>query len=143
VTADMPAEVRDLIESGPLTYLSTTKADGGPHVTAIWIGLDGDTIVSTHMRFNAKLRNIQRDPRVVLTFAPPQQLGDWMGPHAVIYATATIGELGPTGPLLTRLAQAYVGPDAVYPDESQTGYIVRYSIDRIAGVGPWADAVAP
>jgi PPOX class probable F420-dependent enzyme len=138
VTADLPDELRDLIESGPLTYLSTTKADGSPHVTGIWIGLDGGTIVSTHMRFNAKLRNIQRDPRVVLSFAPPQQVGDWMSPHVVIYATATIGELGPTAPLLTRLAQAYVGPDAVYPDESQTGYIVRYSIDRIAGVGPWA-----
>ena len=57
--------LRDLIESGPLTYVSTTNADGSPHVTAIWIGLDDDTILSTHMRFNAKLRNMRRDPRVV------------------------------------------------------------------------------
>ena len=45
--------------------------------------------------------------------------------------------LGLTGPLLTRLAKAYVGRDAEYPNQSQTGYIVRYSIDRIGGVGPW------
>jgi hypothetical protein len=90
------------------------------------------------MRYNAKLRNMQRDPRVVLSFAPPQQPGDWMSPHAIIHATATIGTLGLTGPLLTRLAKAYVGHDAEYPDQSQTGYIVRYSIDRIGGVGPWA-----
>ena len=106
-------------------------------MTAIWIGLDGGTLISTHMRFNQKLRNMQRDPRVVLSFAPPLQLGDWMSPHAIIYATASIGLLGPTGPLLTRLAKAYVGPEAEYPDASQTGYIVRYSIERIGGVGPW------
>jgi PPOX class probable F420-dependent enzyme len=138
VTAPLPQELRDLVESGPLTYVSTINADGSPHVTAIWIGLDGDNIISTHMRYNAKLRNMQRDPRVVLSFAPPQQPHDWMSPHAIIQATATIGPLGPTGPLLTRLARAYVGQDAEYPDQSQTGYIVRYSIDRIGGVGPWA-----
>jgi PPOX class probable F420-dependent enzyme len=138
MTAALPEALRDLIESGPLAYVSTTNADGSPHVTAIWIGLDDDTPISTHMRFNAKLRNMQRDPRVVLAFAPPEQPGDWMSAHAVIHATATIGPLGPTGPVLTRLAKAYIGPDAEYPDETQTGYIVRYAIDRIGGIGPWA-----
>jgi PPOX class probable F420-dependent enzyme len=140
MTAALPDELRDLIESGPLTYVSTTNADGGPHVTAIWIGFDDGALVSTHMRFNVKLRNMQRDPRVVLALAPPQQPGDWMSPHAIIHATATIGPLGPTGPLLTRLARAYVGPDVEYPDQTQTGYIVRYAIDRIGGIGPWASA---
>jgi PPOX class probable F420-dependent enzyme len=137
MTAALPGELRELIESGPLTYVSTVNADGSPHVTAIWIGFDGDDLISTHMRYNAKLRNMGRDPRVVLSFAWPQRLGDWMSPHAIIHAHATIGPLGLTGPLLTRLAKAYVGPDAEYPDQSQTGYIVRYSIDRIGGVGPW------
>ena len=138
MTVALPESLRDLIESGPLTYVGTTNADGSPHVTAIWIGLDGDTIISTHMRFNAKLRNIQRDPRVVLAFAPPQEPGDWVSPYAVIHATATIDPLAPTGALLSRLAKAYVGSDAEFPDESQTGFTVRYSIDRIGGIGPWA-----
>jgi PPOX class probable F420-dependent enzyme len=138
MTAELPGELRDLVESGPLTYVSTINADGSTQVTAIWIGLDGDGLLSTHMRFNAKLRNMRRDPRAVLSFAPPQRTGDWMSPHAIIDATATIGPLERTGPLLTRLAKAYVGHHAEYPDESQTGYIVRYSIDRIGGVGPWA-----
>jgi PPOX class probable F420-dependent enzyme len=133
----MPEALRDLVESGPLTYVSTTNADGSPQVTAIWIGLDGNTLVSTHMRYNLKLRNMERDPRVVLSFAPPQRPGDWMSPHAVLYATATIGPLGPTGALLSRLAKVYVGENAEYPDQFQNGYIVRYSIDRICGVGPW------
>ena len=139
MNTELSEELRELVESGPLTYIATINADGSPQVTAIWIGLDGGGLLSTHMRFNAKLRNMQRDSRVVLSFAPPQRAGDWMSPHAIIQATATVGPLGPTGPLLTRLAKAYVGQDAEYPDQSQTGYIVRYSIDRIGGVGPWAD----
>jgi PPOX class probable F420-dependent enzyme len=138
VTVGVPEELRALVESGPLTYVTTLNADGSPQVTAIWIGFDGDDLISTHMRYNAKLRNMQRDPRVVLAFAPPQRPGDWMSPHAIIRATASIGPLGPTGPLLTSLAKAYVGHDAEYPDQSQTGYVVRYSIDRIGGIGPWA-----
>lgn len=138
MTVTVPEELRDLVESGPLTYVTTLNADGSPQVTAIWIGFEGDELISTHMRYNAKLRNMQRDPRVVLAFAPSQQPGDWMSPHAIIHATASIGPLGLTGPVLTRLAKAYVGQDAEYPDQSQTGYIVRYSIDRIGGVGPWA-----
>jgi PPOX class probable F420-dependent enzyme len=138
----VPEELRDLIESGPLAYVSTINADGSPQVTAIWIGFDGDDLISTHMRYNAKLRNMQRDPRVVLAFAPPQRPGDWMSPHAIIHATASIGPHALTGALLTRLAKAYVGLDAEYPDQSQTGYIVRYSIDRIGGVGPWAEAAS-
>jgi PPOX class probable F420-dependent enzyme len=77
VTVALPQELRDLIESGPLAYASTINADGSPQVTAIWIGLDGDDLISTHMRYNAKLRNMERDPRVVLAFAPPQRPGDW------------------------------------------------------------------
>ncbi len=65
-----------------------------------------------------------------------------MSPYAIIHATATIGSLVQTGPLLTRLAKVYVGNDAEYPDPSQTGYIVRYSVDRIGGVGPWAEGAS-
>ena len=69
---------------------------GTARLTAIWIGLDGDDLISTHMRYNAKLRNMRRDPRVVLSFAPPQRPGDRMSPHAIIHATAAIAPLGLT-----------------------------------------------
>jgi hypothetical protein len=37
-------------------------------VSVIWVGLDGDDLVSGHMQWYAKLRNIDRDPRVVFVF---------------------------------------------------------------------------
>jgi hypothetical protein len=44
-------------------------------VTVIWIGQDGDDLVSGHMSWYVKLRNIERDPRLVLTFDAPRVRG--------------------------------------------------------------------
>ena len=57
----LPQELRDLIESGPLVHLSTINADGSPQVSVVWVGLDGDDLLSGHMSWYAKLRNIARD----------------------------------------------------------------------------------
>ena len=44
----LPHELRELIEAGPLAHLATINADGTPQVSVIWIGLDGDDVVSGH-----------------------------------------------------------------------------------------------
>jgi PPOX class probable F420-dependent enzyme len=138
----LPRELRDLIESGPLAYLSTTNSDGSPHVTMMWIGFEGDDLISVHARENVKLRNIRRDPRVALSFGPSPVPGDWLSPYAVIYATATVALSDRAGALMAEFAKVYVGPDAELPAGSEPGYIVRYSIDRIGGIGPWATSAA-
>ena len=58
-----------------MAHLSTINADGSPQVTVIWIGLDGDDLVSGHMSWHVKLRKIERDPRVVLSFDSPRMPG--------------------------------------------------------------------
>jgi hypothetical protein len=40
--------------------------------------------------------------------------------------------------LLNRLAKVYMSPDAEFPAPKGPGYVVRYSVERIGGVGPWA-----
>jgi hypothetical protein len=42
-----------------------------------------------------------------------------------------------TWDLLDRLAKVYVGPEATIPVERRPGFIVRYQVRRIGGVGPW------
>ncbi|MEU6217756.1 pyridoxamine 5'-phosphate oxidase family protein [Streptomyces sp. NPDC047022] len=58
----LPPELRELIESGPMAHLSTINPDGSPQVTVIWIGLDGDQIVSGHMSRHVKVRNVTPPP---------------------------------------------------------------------------------
>ena len=133
----LPRELRDLIESGPLAHLSTINADGSPQVTVIWIGLDGDDLVSGHMSRQLKLRNIERDPRVVLSFDAPRAPGVFMNEYAVLRARAAVQPSDDAWELLDRLAKVYISPDAEFPAPRGPGYIVRYSIERIGGVGPW------
>lgn len=98
-----------------MAHLSTINADGSPQVTVIWIGLDGDDLVSGHMSWHVKLRNIERDPRVVLSFDSPRMPGVFMNPYAVLRARAAVQPSNETWGLLNRLAKVYVSPDAVYP----------------------------
>ena len=91
----LPPELRRLIESGPLTHLTTINADGSPQVSVVWLGLDGDDLLTSHMnRSYLKLRNIDRDPRVVLSFLAPREPGIFLAHYAVLRATASIE--GPT-----------------------------------------------
>ena len=134
----LPAELNELIKAGPLAHLSTINRDGSPQVSVIWIGRDGDQLVSGHMSRYLKLRNIERDPRVVLSFDTPRQPGVALNPYAVLNARATIEPSDQTWDLLNQLAKVYISPDAEFPGPKGPGYIVRYTIERIGGVGPWA-----
>lgn len=136
--SDLPRELRDLIESGPMAHLSTINPDGSPQVTVIWIGLDGNELVSGHMARHVKLRNIERDPRVALSFDAPREPGAALNPYAVLKARATVHPSDDTWDLLNRLAKVYIAPDAEFPAPKGPGFIVRYSVERIGGVGPWA-----
>ena len=122
-----------------MAHLSTINSDGSPQVTVIWIGLDGDDLVSTHMRDNLKLRNIRRDPRVALSFDAPRESEVWINPYAVVYARASVEPSLRIWDLMARHAKVYVSPDAQVPvpEASEPGFIVRYSITRISGIGPW------
>ena len=134
----LPPELRDLIAAGPMAHLSTSNPDGSPQVSVIWIGLDGDDLVSGHMRQQAKLRNIGQDPRVVLSFDAPRAAGTFLNPYAVLRAKATIEPSDGAWDLLDRLAKIYMSPDARFPAPKGPGYVVRYSVERVGGVGPWA-----
>ncbi len=134
----LPPELRELIETGPLAHLATINADGTPQVSVIWIGLDGDDVVSGHLNWYAKLRNIDRDPRVVLSFDAPRKPGVVMNPYAVLTARAAIEPSDQTWDLLNRLAKVYMAPDAEFPAPRGPGWIIRYQVTRVGGVGPWA-----
>ncbi len=136
----LPHELRDLIDSGPMAHLTTINADGSPQVSVIWIGLDGDDLLSGHLSWYAKLRNIERDPRVVLSFDAPRAPGVFLNPYAVLRARATVSPSDGAWDLLNRLTKVYVNPDTEFPAPKGPGYIVRYSIERIGGVGPWVSA---
>ena len=85
-----------------------------------------------------KVRNVQRDPRVVISLEAPRVPEAFLAEHAVLAATATVEE-GGAWELLDRLTRVYVAPTGTFPAPRRDGgYVVRYEIRRIGGVGPWA-----
>ncbi len=133
----LPAPLRELIDAGPLAHLTTLDPDGAPQVSVIWIGRDGDELVSGHMSHRRKLRNIERDPRVALSFTAPHEPGVFLNPYAVLRARAEVVPGDEAWSLLDRLTKIYLGPDETFPAPKGPGFVVRYRVERISGVGPW------
>jgi PPOX class probable F420-dependent enzyme len=138
----IPKEIRSLIESGCMAHLVTLNPDSSPQVTLVWVGLDGDEIVVGHLPRNRKVRNIERDPRVVISLEAKTKSAMGLTEYAVLYGTARIQE-GGAPELLQKLAEVYMGPGIKFPpmDDPPLGYVTRIRIDRIDGVGPWTGRV--
>jgi PPOX class probable F420-dependent enzyme len=136
----IPPEIRKIIESGSLAHLVTLNDDGSPQVTLVWIGLEGDEIVSGHLPRNRKVRNIERDPRVVLSLQADTKSALGLTEYAVLYGRARIQE-GGAPELLQRLAEVYIGPGVKFPpmENPPPGYVTRIRVERVGGVGPWMD----
>jgi PPOX class probable F420-dependent enzyme len=136
------AAVREALVAGHLAHLVTVNPDGSPQAAIVWVGLDGDDVVSAHLRPDQqKLRNIRRDPRVVLTMETGGRNDFGLDHYLVLHGTATITE-GGAPELLQELAHTYIGPDVRFPamDDPPPGVVVHIAVDRVGGVGPWSDA---
>jgi PPOX class probable F420-dependent enzyme len=141
--SDAPTSLRELLATGPLATVATIDPDGSPHVTLSWAGFDGDEIVMATF-FNLgqrKLRNIRRDPRVVLTFQAKEFSGQGLWPYAVVQGRVVRITEGGALAVMDRLSEYYLGPDQQYPmRNAPDGEVIHVAIDRVYGQGPWAQA---
>jgi hypothetical protein len=67
--------------------------------------------------------------------------------HVAAVMVATLAHMPPCGsfPFARRLSQpghwkSINAPEAEFPAPKGPGYLVRYSVERIGGVGPWRPA---
>jgi PPOX class probable F420-dependent enzyme len=69
---ELSEEVRERLEGPNFWHLATLNPDGSPHVTPMWVGIEGDRVVFNTAVGRAKVRNLRRDPRVSLSNADPE-----------------------------------------------------------------------
>ncbi len=132
-------EALALLRSDAVATVATINEDGSTHLSAAWVGLDGDEIVFATLPDQPKLRNLRRDPRVALSLQS-DRINDWgLREYLVIEGRARITE-GGAADLLQHLAHTYLGPDVVFPamPDPPPGFIVHITIERVRGVGPWS-----
>jgi PPOX class probable F420-dependent enzyme len=134
----LPESAREVLESDALAHLVTVNPDGSPQVTIVWVGVEGEDIVSAHLREQQKLRNIRHDPRVALSIETPVVNPIGMREYLVIHGRAAIEE-GGAPELLQKLAHTYLGPDVIFPPmpDAPPGYRLRVTVERVGGIGPW------
>ena len=132
-----PAAV-ELLDSDAVATVATLSADGSPHLSVAWVGVEDGEIVFGTLDDQRKLRNLRRDPRIALT-VQSDRINDWgLREYLVITGTARVTE-GGAAELLQRLARTYIGPDAVFPamPDPPPGFVTRVAVERVSGIGPW------
>jgi PPOX class probable F420-dependent enzyme len=129
---------RELLTSGRLAHAATVNPDGTPQMSVMWVGVDGDEIVSAHMGAWQKVRNLQRNPKIVLSLEGDTREANGMQHSLLIHGTARVTQ-GGAAQLLYELGKVYVGPDAEFrpSDDPDAGYIVHITVDKVGGFGPW------
>ncbi|MSP21989.1 MAG: PPOX class F420-dependent oxidoreductase [Dehalococcoidia bacterium] len=135
----IPDGVRTVVEAGRLGHLVTLNRDGSPHVTCIWVGVDGDKIVISTREASLKAKNLARESRVAISIETDRLNERGLTEYLVIHGRAEVA-LGDGGVTLNGLAQRYIGPGSTFglgghPD----GVLLRIAPERFGGVGPWVE----
>jgi len=62
--ADLSNEVRELLGAQNMAHVATLMSDGSPHVSPVWIAVEGDRLAIFSAQENLKITNLRRDGRV-------------------------------------------------------------------------------
>lgn len=101
----LPDVARELVDRPVLAVITTLAEDGAPHSTPVWIGRDGDELLVNSATGRAKVRNVERDPRVSVCMVDPED------PMRVLAVMGTVVELTTVGAdeLIDALSLKYTG----------------------------------
>jgi PPOX class probable F420-dependent enzyme len=134
------AELRDFLAKSQTIIITSINRDGTPHPMPMWYGVEPDgSVVMTTFTKSQKIRNIERDPRVAVSFEGTRIHPPGLKEYLVVHGRARVTE-GGAPELLQRLAHVYLGPDVKFPPmpEPPPGFVTRIAVERLGGVGPWA-----
>ena len=81
---------------------------------------------------------LARDPRVALSIEGTEIQPPGLKQYLVVHGRARVEE-GGAPELLQRLAYVYLGPAVRFPPmpDPPAGHVMRITVERIGGVGPW------
>jgi PPOX class probable F420-dependent enzyme len=60
-----------LLRRPAIGFIATSMPDGSPQLTEVWLATDGDHVIVNSVTTHLKVRNIERDPRVAVAIADP------------------------------------------------------------------------
>ncbi len=125
---DLPAELIELLQQPATCYIATTMPDGSPQLTQVWVDTDGTNIVINAVQGMQKDRNIDRDPRVAVTVADPNNPAAYWAVRGRVVARTTDGGVEH----IEKLSQRYLGgPYPWFGGRDQVRIILTVEADRL------------
>lgn len=99
-----------LLKGKNFANVATTRRDGSPQVSPIWVDFDGTHIILNSEEKRAKVKNLRRDPRVSVS------VFDQGNPYSYVQIQGRVVELTPEGGAegIDKMAQKYLGQEK-YP----------------------------
>ena len=140
VLRSIPAPAEALLGSSALAHVVTRNRDGTPQVSVVWCGVREDHVYFCAEGSTAKIRNIARDPAVVLSIEDEARNLAGTQQHLLVYGRARLLDGPVDKELCDELCREYVGR-ADHPlnlGRSTTAVTVEIEVERIGGNGPWA-----
>ena len=110
MAATLSEGVKKLFREPNFANLATLMPDGSPHVSVVWVDIDGDRIIVNTQEGRVKPRNVRRDPRVAISIY--EQANPYVSAAVrgrVVEVTHEGAEEG-----IHKLAKKYMGQDR-YP----------------------------
>ena len=104
--AEIPDEVRRLLEGANYGHVATLMPDGSPHSVAVWVGIEDGRVVFFTQPGSLKARNLERDPRAAVSITDHDHPYRTARVRGRVVATRT-GEEALA--VMDRLAQRYTG----------------------------------
>jgi len=130
-TMELPDDIRSALDEKVFVHVATLNPDGSPQVSVVWMTRSGNTVLFSSAEGRIKPRNIANDPRVALSFSPPDDTATNIVMQGRVTKIAADGTW-----LIDELANKYLGHDSYQfakPGEVRVNYEIE--IDRISTWG--------
>ena len=125
---DLPPPLLDLLRRPSPCFLATLMPDGSPQMTQTWVDTDGRNVVVNTVAGFQKVRNMERDPRVALNVADPENPSRYYEVRGRVVGMTTEGG----AESIEQLAQKYLGgPYPWFGGRDQVRVVVTIEAERI------------
>jgi PPOX class probable F420-dependent enzyme len=124
----LPDALLDLLRRPSPCFLSTLMPDGSPQMTQTWVDTDGRDVLINTVRGHQKVRNVERDPRVALNVADPDD------PSRYFEVRGRVTEVTEDGARehIDELSHRYIGrPYPWFGGRDQVRLLVRISPEKV------------
>ena len=124
---NLPEPLLDLLRRPSPCFLATLMPDGSPQMTQTWVDTDGRNILVNTVQGFQKVRNMERDPRVAVNVADPDDPSRYFSVRGRVVDITREG----AADHIESLAQRYLGgPYPWFGGRDQVRLLVTIAPER-------------